>query len=148
MSEEEKYEQLRQVCVSYRNEVADLEAKLAEKEHSIGMLNQHLTDKAIEIERLGEELAEKEKEIAELKQKLKNTIKIYSDDFVSKDTELKELRYKVKQHDQDKISFAVEQLEKVKKYADIDYRNHCYIDAVKLDKFINNQIEELKKEMK
>ena len=41
-----------------RDKIADLEAKLAEKEHSIEMLNQHLTDKAIEIERLGVELSE------------------------------------------------------------------------------------------
>jgi hypothetical protein len=38
VSEEERYEQLRQVCVSYRNEVADLEVKLAEKDELIGTL--------------------------------------------------------------------------------------------------------------
>lgn len=40
---------------------------------------------------------------------------------------------------------AIEQLEKVKEYADIDFRKNCYINAVELDKFIDNQIEELKK---
>ena len=47
-------------------------------------------------------------------------------------------------HHQDKISFAVEQLEKVKEF------NHSLVlgGNYKLDEFIDNQIEELKKEMK
>ena len=100
-----------------------------------------------EKEELKQQLAEKDKEIENNKKSMNIAIKFYSDEFVEKDKELKELRYKVGKAHQDKISFAVEQLEKVKEHNDNlicddeDYYN--YITA-----FIDNQIEELKKEMK
>lgn len=62
---EEKDEQIKRRVAVYEkqfieqtDEIYKLKQQLAEKEHSIGMLNQHLTDKAIEIERLGEEIKE------------------------------------------------------------------------------------------
>lgn len=63
--------------------ISDLEAKLAEKEHSIGILNQHLTDKAIEIERLGEEL----KELQEYHDKYPYS---YSEEYMLNNKELKQ----------------------------------------------------------
>lgn len=103
-------------------------------------------------------LAEKEKEVEELKQRLKDTIKIYSDNFVEKDKELKELRFQARnifplvenledKVNQDKISFAVEQLEKVKEEFDCCYSGDTYSPYQIADK-IDNQIAELKKEMK
>jgi hypothetical protein len=131
--------------------IADLEAKLAEKEERINWLVEAEFDrkwakKYVEMRRkedpmlclpdsdevyekyfeLKQQLAEKDETIKELKQRLKDTIKIYSDDFVEKDKELKELRFKARnifplvenleeKVNQDKISFAVEQLRRVKK---------------------------------
>ena len=43
---------------------------------------------------------------------------------------------------------AIQELEKVNKYADEDFRKHCYIDAVQLEKFINQQIKELENNKK
>lgn len=113
-------------------QIADLEAKLAEKRQDCvaldkawNNLNNQLSIKNDEINELKQQLAEKEKEIEELKQRLKDTIKIYSDDFVEKDKELKELRFQARnifplvenledKVNKDKISFCIEQLEKVK----------------------------------
>ena len=66
----------------------------------------HIKDK----DDLEAKLAESEKKIETLKQKIKDTIHFYSDDFVEKDKELKELRYKVRIADQSKTDFAIEQI--------------------------------------
>lgn len=98
-----------------------------------------------QIADLQSQLAEKEGKIETLKQRIESIVKIYSDDFVSKDTELKELIYKVKQHNQDKISFAVEALKIAQKYVkqyvnNFDDMNDCLCA-------IDDQIKQLK-EMK
>ena len=91
-------------------------------------------------------LAEKDKEIEVLNQRLKDTIKIYSDDFVEKDKELKELRFQARnifplvenledKLNQDKISFVISELEKVRKY--VDGRTY-------LAQYIDNKIKTLK----
>lgn len=184
------------------NKIADLEAKLAVAKKTIevqrktndALMDENLdfrndiTDVAIEqakrmaedwefgykeeIKELKQQLAEKEKEIDELKQRLKDTIKIYSDDFVEKDKELKELRFKARnifplvenledKVNQDKISFCIEKLSELKKWCQEHsyYVEECcgdveseyyeeyvyqYINIAELCEEIDNQIEELK----
>ena len=170
------YQSVMQSCHNGIEEDKRLREQLAEKEHSIEMLNQHITDKAIEIERLGEELeelktenmnifeyskeveqqlAEKDKELLEIKQRIAEK--------ASK--EFQEMIDKRENHNQDKISFAVEQLEKVKEFCNQREKDFTYlrdeIKAISHNKWvdyieelrfikahIDNQIEELKKEMK
>lgn len=119
----------------FYKKLADLEAKLAEKdvelnkwstEYARAYVNRQ-NDLIAENVKLKQQLAEKEKQY--------NDFSIYEAKF-----------RKTLGNWQNQV--AIERLEKVKDYADVDYRNHCYIDAVKLDKFIDNQIEELKKEKK
>lgn len=128
-----------------------------------------------EIQREREDLVEKKtnnsnsnlrrkiKNIEELKQRLKDIIKIYSNDFVEKDKVLKELRFQARnilplvenledKVNQDKIAFAVEQLEKVKKQLRQDVNITVPISELKklkdylisVDDFIDNQIKQLK----
>ncbi len=126
--------------------IADLEAKLAEKEHSIGMLNQHLTDKAIEIERLSEELKEKESEIkvgefwhsayqgkqldydkvyAELRQSYDEIEKLqHYNDRLAQGIYHSYGEHFVSKINQDKISFCIEKLEQIKKF----YNEYNYSD--------------------
>ena len=111
------------------NKLADLEAKLAKNRKWLAS-----NEGFLENQKLKQQLAEKEKEYQSFKK--------IADENVNylKNRILEETR----NHNQDKIAFCIEQLEKVKIYADIDFRKHCYIDAVQLDKFIDNQIKHLK----
>lgn len=137
-----------------KRRIADLEAKLAESEKEIKLANKLLNELLFSYEKLKDnneqlkqQLAEKEGKIETLKQRIDSIVKIYSDDFVSKDTELKELRHKVKQHNQDKISFAVEKLEKVKdELKTFEFNYNGSIDCCEDDIFIifDNQIKLLK----
>lgn len=90
----------------------------------------------MENAQLKQQLAEKEKEIDNLQDKLHH----YYEETLNKGTcglcEYLRGEYKT--------AFAIEQLEKVKKYADIDYRKNCYINAVELDKYIDQKIKQLK----
>lgn len=194
MSKEDKYEQLRQVCLSYRNEVeelkeklhkcmpyedaqefenfirnsekekynqqiADLEAKLAESEEYNQMLLEEkggyidlVSGYSKKCKNYEQQLAEKEEMIKELSEFILEAKK--GTDFLLKQDN-KNLREQLAQADQDKISFAVEQLEKVKAFIEYKRRNgsdpydahfHCeYLDAMALRYEIDNQIEELKK---
>ena len=128
--------------------VADLEAKLAESEADkkalISDYESRIT-KHQELmswlehnnEELKQQLAEKDKELSEYVKIVDDLHKQLSDkcDFCDKTK------------DQDKISFAIEQLEKVKENAwqsatDIS----CLLDYTELAKIIDNQIKELKGE--
>lgn len=125
--------------VKLHQQIADLEAKLAEKDKTIEnwqtmyqSVMKSCHNGIEEDKRLREQLAEKEKEIDEVK-------KWWAYQYEGN----------TKRKDQDKISFCIEQLEKVK-----DKALHFYVnDTPKLTGFyidvneINNQIEELKKEM-
>lgn len=86
--------------VDAKNKIADLETKLAESENCackhIGELTKIATEKDRKIEELKQQLAEKEKENELMAKTLRMT------KFIEKEVT------------QDKISFAVEQLEKVK----------------------------------
>ena len=98
-----------------------------------------------ENNQLKQQLAEKEGKIETLKQRIDSIVKIYSDDFVSKDTELKELRHKVKQHNQDKISFAVEQLIETKEFADKQFNlDTCNLALARVLDKILYQIKAIK----
>lgn len=91
------------------------------------------TEKDRKITDLQSQLAEKKKEINDWKQRF-NSSEERCKTFLTNGAKALELK------NQDKISFAVEQLEKVK-----DYAQHIQGGLIN---FINNQIEELKKEMK
>lgn len=103
--------------------IRNLKMQLAEKEEYI----KYNIPKLIEAnEMMSKQLAEKEKEETKRMQDFeKGCQEYYSSDKYKKD-------------------FAIAELEKVKSWADIDYRKHCYINAVELDKYINQQIKELK----
>jgi TolA-binding protein len=127
-------EEIEAVLEDKNKQIAYLEAKLAESEETINNLEQQclICNKDKENEKLKQQLAEKEKWI--------NTY------FVS---QTNKLMTPPTQH-QDKISFAVEQLEKLKK-TDVVCMNrngNVYILGSSLNEVIDNQIEELKKEMK
>ena len=121
----------------YEYQIEDLKQQLAEKDEIFhyakleweDCLHKTCEEHSVFIKKLSQQLAEKD-------EKQKRTNKV-----------VEQFQQRVKyfsEKDQDKISFAVEQLEKVREYADIDYRKHCYIDAVQLDKYIDNQIKQLK----
>lgn len=145
--------------------IKDLEAKLAESEEAIKylkgikrydigeMLTENtklkqqladITDKYKFLEEytnisdrartsVEKQLAEKEKELYLTKDTLKHHINIYNSLFESRT--------------QDKISFAVEQLEQVRKLVD-ELLDNCGDRQYKVWKIFDNQIEELKKETK
>lgn len=124
---------------------ADLEAKLAESENfykDLGFKDEkdardylidcitQPKDLVKDVRQLKQQLAEKEKEI----------------EFIKHEREANGASYlsackMLTKANQDKISFAVEQLEKVK-------GNVQAFDGIELVGFINNQIEQLKKEIK
>lgn len=146
-------------------QIAELEAKLAElnKEPlNCSQLENGMSLCVIQKSRILEleaKLAEKEKEAELYKQAEKKAIHIYSDEFVEKDKELKELRYKVGKATQDKISFAVKKLEEVKEFALELFKKFCqsteyhsnkslvgrrFIEYYPFNDFIDNQIKILR----
>lgn len=152
LTNEEVFEELR----TELRQFADLEAKLTEcekskesyrlqnEQHHLQLLQFYsrlgveafgadIHEKALEtLMIMKEQLAEKDKEIAYLTKQVKkfnNEAQKYFEDAYCNDF-----------HNQDKISFAISQLDKVK-----DYAQHIQGGLIN---YINNQIEELKKEMK
>lgn len=152
----------------YEEIVDDLESKLAKKEEqlresrewflecdkerlseetkkNIAFTNYKETLK--ENEQLKQQLAEKEREIEKYKELC----------TISKLEDLQVENMLLKGKNQDKISFCIEQLEKVKnkfngKRPIDDLANEVGLElgytATQIQKYIDNQIEELKKEMK
>ena len=133
-----------------QDKVADLEAKLAEKDKAIenwqtmyeSVMQTCHNDKE-EIERLNKQLEEKEKEIEYLTKQVKkfnNEAQKYFEDAYCNDF-----------HNQDKISFAVEKLKETQIYVDnqhfMNARYKCekkvYAD---IWNFIDNQIKQLKEQ--
>lgn len=94
----------------------------------------------LKIADLEAKLAEKDKEI----ERLKNLFKLNNEVVINQGKEIFDLRVQVLQQNQNQTQLAIQELEKVNEYADEDFRKHCYIDAVQLEKFINQQIKELK----
>lgn len=106
-------------------------------------MSSHIADLTLEVKQLKQQLAEKEKEISEYIKIVDDLHKQLSDkcDFCDKTK------------DQDKISFAVEQLEKVKEEMDLrprgvskGWKNKEYDTLVEEDVYevIDNQIKQLK----
>ena len=149
-----------------KTKVADLEAKLAESEHRNEQLVDALNGEVFinyklpkENKELKQQLAEKDKEIAGLKLLVDSFDKLKQYD---KDADLVLINPKtccidgkelvIKSDNQDKISFALEQLEKVKEACKEipqcdDYGDDWVLQSG-LNEYIDNQIKELKKEMK
>ena len=117
-----------------KNRVADLEAKLAESEKKREYLFSSNCDYISQIEELKQQLAEKEKEILNI-----------SEYFGKVTFELRELCNK---KDQDKISFCIEQLEKVKcetrHLAGLTREETFFVHYDTFRIFIDNQIKQLK----
>lgn len=141
--------------------IADLETKFAESEKFMkdnGFKNLEELDNYIQkIHSHYDEV--KNKGTCGLCEKLDNElINQLKQQLAEKDEQIKELtecnQYLQIYRNQDKISFAVEKLEKVKelieeKYAYvIDECDYGVVYEDEIDKIFNNQIEELKKEMK
>ena len=96
--------------------------------------------------KLKQQLAEKDKEIESLHETISNKVtSAYGADLMAKSIQffLEKENHELKQN---QTQLAIQELEKVNKYADEDFRKHCYIDAVQLEKFINQQIKDLKGE--
>ena len=89
-----------------------------------------------EIQQLKQQLEDKDKEIEKLRKGEYQKCCQHCEAF----------QHLVEVSKQDANDLAIQELEKVNKYADEDFRKHCYIDAVQLEKFINQQIKELKGE--
>lgn len=118
--------------------VADLEAKLAESEKEKDYY-QDLYFRGVKgQEKLKQQLAEKEKEIEKYKEicTISNLEKLQVENMLLK-----------RKSNQDKISFAVEQLEKVRSFAYNTFKEFGCFDETDLEHILDNQIEELKKEM-
>lgn len=178
---EEDLELSEKCCVEYEKEIKELKQQLAESEEQIKMLEEHkfyadnitqsYADKCKNYE---QKLAEKEKVIDEINKEFVQAVKDWKSLVADKDVRiraLKEQNFLLKDdvdmavkiqnhHNQDKISFCIEQLDKVKKK--VEKRNNGISQATYSDNFkdgyfscccdttysIDNQIEELKKEMK
>ena len=134
--------------------ISDLEARLAESEHRNEQLVDALNGEVfinyklpMENAQLKQQLAEKKKEISEYVKIVDDLHKQLSDkcDFCDKT------------HRQNKISFAIQQLEKVKKefnerkleYITMETKTHIYgLRIDRINELIDNQIKQLKEMMK
>lgn len=146
------YEAIVNLLNQQNKQIADLEAKLAESEKRlVNCVDFDTWQKtAKENNELKQQLAEKEKEISNLKGLINERDKQIKN--------LKTNKKRVVEHKNNvKISFTLEQLEKVKKKFNgkrpiDDLANEVGLElsytATQIQKYINNQIEELKKEMK
>ena len=125
----------------------DLEAKLAESEkkaYSRGHSQRDIANE-IKLNALREDVANKEKRIVELKQQLAEK---------EKEKEISEVLAKqsitclntIEKAYQDKISFAVEQLEKARKLID-ELLDNCGDKQYKVWEVFDNQIKQLKGEV-
>lgn len=157
LTNEEVFEELR----TELRQFADLEAKLAESEkkaYSRGHSQRDIANE-IKLNALREDVANKEKRIVELKQQLTEKekeiesykhFKITIGTMENNQVDISSTTYT----DQDKISFAVEQLEKVKEFCnnpknrvEYEYCPNAWTYAVDKDKLmleIDNQIKQLK----
>lgn len=164
LTNEEVFEELRNELRQLNNEtnsqIADLEAKLAESEkkaYSRGH-SQRDIDNEIKLNALREDIANKEKRIVELKQQLAEKEKERHEEWKTGKEwkwEWQKVNQQLEQAHQDKISFAVEQLEKVKEWINNNLEENYglngslfyVVNSSKLSEEIANQIKQLK-EMK
>ena len=146
LTNEEVFEELR----TELRQFADLETKLAESEGAYRDINRAFTEQR---ELCKQQLAEKEKEIATLEVMLaenKNELKelqefkVGDDEYDLTDTDARfSLQCDLLNTEQDKISFAVEQLEKVKETF-IWGKDNGYLTPENAVNIIDNQIKQLK----
>ena len=144
--------------------IADLETKLAESEkkaYSRGHSQRDIANE-IKLNALREDVANKEKRIVELKQQLAESEKERHEEWKTGKEwkwEWQKVNQKLEKSEQDKISFALEQLEKVKEllntdfestiswiapYEDGEYLNSMTYNHNNTIKIIDNQIKQLK----
>ena len=163
LTNEEVFEELKAELMQLNSQVgkiADLEAKLAESEEQLNNSEQKclICNKEQDNEKLKQQLADKDKEIEKLKAVVDMVDKYKQFDKNAKELILlnKDNCYSdgnkliIKTDNQDKISFAVEQLEEVKEFCDgmkwamvyLTKENAQTIQTV-LDE-IDNQIKQLK----
>lgn len=156
------------LCPNCYDYVADLEAKLAESEkekenYKMGYTGKVWKSQEDKIDQLKQQLAEKEKENAKLKEVVDCVDKLKQFNADMKDYALvnRDVADEIYFEHQDKISFAVEQLEKVKdiiyrfdvSYDEINnltialnnYTNGFHKAKFKATILIDNQIKQLKK---
>ena len=147
-----------------KDKITDLEVKLAEKDEVFhyakleweACLHKNCEEHSVFIKKLSQQLAEKEKEIESWKHKalidmdykelLELKLATYEDEVKNRGT----CGLCEKLDNQEKISFAVEQLEKVKELAQIEteFVNSCELVRIyNLFEIINNQIKQLKEGM-
>ena len=147
-----------------KRKIDDLEAKLAESEKKnfelVSKLNlkEHkpafctLADRDCEalgqVEELKQQLAEKDDELLQKEKKIQDLMLCEfvatTLDFNKLSADNCKLREQLAEHDQDKISFAVEQLEKVKEYIERDKDWQVFAIAGLIKNQIDNQIKQLK----
>ena len=134
--------------------ISELEAKLAESEkhrkeaYKEGLLQKQF-DKDAEIMQLKQQLAEKEKEIEKISFQY-NTVKearkleasFRREDIKQQAVIVGDLEKKVDKANQDKISFCIEKLEKVKEVCSQVWAMEYAVDAI--EDYIDNQIKQLK----
>lgn len=141
------------------NKISDLEAKLAEMTEKYNACQEA---RKLEIEfnkqdkaELKQKLAEKEKEIEDMKFMMRNTEQALNNvpnAMAGQRKRIDELTKELKQANQDKISFAVDNLTEVKKQLRQDVNITAPISELKklkdyligVDEFIDNQIKQLK----
>ena len=114
-----------------QGKVSDLEAKLAEKEKQIEELKYKFDIRAMDLRLINNERMELKQQLAEyekLMKKLNNEAQRYFEDAYCNDTIY-----------QDKISFCIEQLEKVKEFLYLSV-----VDNEEIVQQINRQINQLK----
>ena len=129
--------------VEYEKKIADLEAKLAEKQKENATLEAMLVENANDRKTMQEfKIGEDEYDLTD------------EDARNSLCWEVEELKQQLAEKDQDKISFAEEQLEQTRKEFEIKFKGCKWEDKMLVGKFCNitneiidNQIEELKKEI-
>lgn len=175
------YEQAKEMASNWENqyqeEIKELKAKLAESEAEYNDTCQHYEHQFAELGKevnrlckreklLDQQLAESEKRILELQEDSLRDNQIYNEQLAEKEQQYKEsvekiLHYRdrvILEHNQDKISFCIEQLEKVKENLIEDlfdlYRSPCLIYETYGDEYdsviqdaINNTIDKQIKQL-
>ena len=94
-----------------RDKIADLEAKLTRTQNELSAKVEYIHELVEVKDDYKQQLADKKKEIEQLKEQRH----IYLNRSVEECNKITDLEFELQHKDQDKISFAVEQLEKVKR---------------------------------
>ena len=146
-------------CYKKDQKIKDLEAKLAESDEYKELLLEEkagyidiISGYADKCKELKQQLEEKDQAIENWKTMYESVMQTCNNDA----KEIERLREQLHIANQETLHFqnkyfaenqiAIDVLNKVKEYADVDYRKHCYINAVELDKYIDQQIRVLKGE--